>query len=244
MENLTIVSYFDMPKNIHSLFTNIDYINAVFNQFGVMRGMYEMIHLNEKYQQWNNMVLLENNNEDIFVYIGGETSCGLGNGWKKEKFADVYLVFIDSMIKCYGHLIDNLSTIFPTMKMKKSMYETDLVLLQKIKTNDKLNRSKFIREKINKPGAGFPDIIVQKQEMYDQAKDTYKDHIFDETNDIEYRISLVKSLTSIKNILADELEKELTNCQAKIPERPAYKKTPLRNGPSKKPRKKKLNKKK
>lgn len=246
MKNSTI-SYFDMPKNIHRLMTNNDYINALINQCGFMRGVYEMIHLNAKYQKWNNLILLENNDEDVFIYTGIGTACGLGDGWNKKKFADVCGVLIESIIKCYEYFIDNVDKILPLMKMDKSVYEEDLVLLR--------NRpeAKLIRYRINKPGAGFPDIIVQKQEMYDQAKESVRDQIFDETKNIGYRARLVKSLVSTKTILSEELDRELRDQRSKIPNRWAgateislkvsVQKSPPKNGPSKKPRRK-LNKKK
>jgi hypothetical protein len=98
-----LVPFNKMPKNIEELLSKHDYMFAMLNPRGMMRGIFETIHLNVNHPQWNNIVI--KSMTDIKIYTT--------DGWKKKSFEDVWHQFHDEYINCFAHVFKNKDNLFP-----------------------------------------------------------------------------------------------------------------------------------
>ena len=120
--NKNPIPFESMPKNIEELLTPDDYMYATLHPAGMMRGIYEVIHLNELYPQWHNVIIPDDAVDQICVYTK--------NGWVKKYFeGDIWNQFNDEYINCFTYL---------TIHLDK-MYNRDDEINDNIKTKKSTN---------------------------------------------------------------------------------------------------------
>ena len=106
MTEHNIVPFESMPSNIEELLTKEDYKYAIFHPNGMIRGIYEVIHLNELYPQWHNLIIFRDGEEDARVYTI--------NGWKKANFErDIWDQYYLEYKKCVLFASTNKDKMFP-----------------------------------------------------------------------------------------------------------------------------------
>lgn len=99
MSQPELVSFDEMPENIHELLTKNDYTFALLHPGGFKKGLFMVIHLNENYPQWHNITLDPNDDQNILVYVK--------RGWVEKDFDEIFKVFSFAYVRCFAHVWKN-----------------------------------------------------------------------------------------------------------------------------------------
>lgn len=133
--NIELVPFDAMPKNLPELLTKSDYINVIINPNGFFHGIFEAIHVNPNYPQWQNIMISENcsnnnnsnddnssddnsnNNNSDHVDSGGDDSNDLDmmvytiDGWQHEKFKNILKICNMEYVTCFAYIYQNKTTV-------------------------------------------------------------------------------------------------------------------------------------
>lgn len=101
------IPYRKMPINIDKKLTVNDYRYALFHPSGFMRGIFEVIHMNINYPEWNNIILVEDIKDEVVIYTE--------DGWKREKFENAWKQINREYIDCFTYFYANKEKIFPCL---------------------------------------------------------------------------------------------------------------------------------
>ena len=102
--NNKLVSFYDMPKNIEEILTRDDYIQALFNSYGLQRGIFETIHLNPKYPQWRNILFPSGTMDYIFAFTGKD--------WEQVHFDTIWRQMHNEYINCFIYIFKRKDELF------------------------------------------------------------------------------------------------------------------------------------
>lgn len=100
--NIELVPFDAMPKNLPELLTRSDYFNALLNPSGFLCGIFEVIHFNTNHPQWHNIKLDEDDTE-MMIYTK--------DGWHTEKFKNILRIFDIEYITCFLYVYNNKETV-------------------------------------------------------------------------------------------------------------------------------------
>ena len=106
-----LVSFLKMPDNLPELLDRDDYSRAFIHKNGFKMGIFEVIHCNDKYPQWNNIIY---RNNEIFVYADKK--------WKIIESDEIFKIFLIEYANCFCHVFKNKEKMYGVTEetMKKA----------------------------------------------------------------------------------------------------------------------------
>jgi hypothetical protein len=99
----------DMPKNIHELLTEEDYTRALFHPMGFQKGIFDVIHLNKSYRQWNNIIMNANNGRDTDIVMYTR------DGWVVRSVSYIWELLNREYVLCFDYLDKNREKFWPNI---------------------------------------------------------------------------------------------------------------------------------
>jgi len=98
-----------MPDDICTLLDKNDYLYALLHPDGFQKGIFDVIHMNAKYPQWQNIIMHANKNDGIDNMIVVYTH----DGWKVRSFSSIFQLLLTEYVLCFIHLEHNKDKMWP-----------------------------------------------------------------------------------------------------------------------------------
>jgi len=99
MNTKGVIPFDKMPKNINELLTKNDYTYALLHPGGFKQGIFEVIHLNENYPQWHNIVRNPMKPDDMLIYTK--------KGWVERDFEEIFKIFNYEYVSCFSYAYEH-----------------------------------------------------------------------------------------------------------------------------------------
>jgi hypothetical protein len=96
-----------MPDNIHKLLTKKDYMYAILHPFGFQKGIFDVIHLNKEYPQWNNIIMNANDGTDLNLVVYTT------KGWAVKPMTYIWDQLILEYVLCFDYMEKNKEKFWP-----------------------------------------------------------------------------------------------------------------------------------
>jgi len=93
----------NMPEDVSPLLDKNDYLYALLNPDGFEKGIFDVVHMNCKYPQWNNIIMHANKDDGVDDKIVVYTK----NDWYLRPFSFVHPRIINETVQCYLYLLEN-----------------------------------------------------------------------------------------------------------------------------------------
>lgn len=142
-----LISFLDMPENVHELLQAKNYLHAFCHKDTFVAGIIYEIHYNPDFPQWKN--IRHNDNDEPEIYDNGK--------WHKVPNDIVLTIFKAVYFKCFLHMIKDKKNLFGYSQemideARKNFGITEenthdiADAIKFIETNESINLGKSIRQ--------------------------------------------------------------------------------------------------